>query len=106
MHGRVLPQADTCPSCVWALGRVEYTHPRHNKNDVSQSTIKLVSFAYKDHTILRKSLPWAEKVKIADAWLGIYPSLTEVTGTLVERVGSLGWSVEFEGNAKCEWMRT
>jgi hypothetical protein len=41
---------------------------------------------------------FTEKVKIADAWLGIYPSLADVTGTLVERVGSVGWSVELEGS--------
>ncbi len=39
----------------------------------------------------------ADKVKIADAWLGVYPSLADVTATLVERVVSVGWSVEFEG---------
>mmetsp|Transcript_90002 Transcript_90002/g.240437 ORF Transcript_90002/g.240437 Transcript_90002/m.240437 type:complete len:113 (-) Transcript_90002:224-562(-) len=87
LQGRVLPQADTSATCVWALGRVAYLHPVQNRGNMDFETEKLVPI---------KAKP-GEKVRVSYPWLGNYPSLTDIQGTLVERVGDIGWNVEFEG---------
>mmetsp|Transcript_94 Transcript_94/g.225 ORF Transcript_94/g.225 Transcript_94/m.225 type:complete len:129 (-) Transcript_94:5-391(-) len=70
-------------TCVWARGRVPYHHPTHG-GTMHQEILIDGTAKPGDH------------VKIADAWVGHYPSLKGKKGTLVSRAGQF-WSVKFEG---------